>query len=145
MYRAIRGLMQTALDMRAYRRLRVKVFLRSDQVNEAEIANFPDASKVLSSSVELGWPRHELYGLLWHLLVNRENGEVFRRLLLDPDWKPELVGCAPGVHRPPVAGERDDSEIPLSSDRRPLDGAGPEAGFPIYVDPQPPRRCRGQS
>ena len=64
MYWAIRGLMQTALDMRSYRRLRVKVFLRSDQVNRAQTADFPDASKVLSSAVELNWPRHELYGLL---------------------------------------------------------------------------------
>ena len=51
MYRLIRGLLQTALDMRPYRRLRVKVFLRADQVDEAEIGDFPDASKVLSSAV----------------------------------------------------------------------------------------------
>ena len=51
MYRMIRGLLQTALDMRAYQRLRVKVFLRSDQVDETKIADFPDASKVLSSAL----------------------------------------------------------------------------------------------
>jgi hypothetical protein len=81
MYRLIRGLLQTALDMRPYRRLRVKVFLRADQVDEAEIGDFPDASKVLSSAVELSWPRQELYGLLWHLLANGEQGELFRRFL----------------------------------------------------------------
>ena len=70
MYRLIRGLLQTALDVRPYRRLRVKVFLRTDQVDEAQIGDFPDASKVLSSSVELSWPRTELYGWLWHLLAN---------------------------------------------------------------------------
>ena len=53
MYRAIRGLLQTALDMRAYRRLRVKVFLRSDQVDESRVADFPDASKVLSSGMRV--------------------------------------------------------------------------------------------
>ena len=83
MYRLIRGLMQTALDMRSYRRLRVKMFLRSDQVDETQIANFPDASKVLSSSVELSWPTSELYGLFWHSLVNGNQAEEFR----------EFVGC----------------------------------------------------
>ena len=71
-YRIIRGLLQTALDMRAYRRLRVKMFLRTDQFNPAAIGDFPDASKLLSSAVELSWPRKELYGLLWHLLGNAE-------------------------------------------------------------------------
>ena len=70
MYRIIRGLLQTALDMRGYRRIRVKMFLRTDQFEPAEIGDFPDASKVLSSAVQLNWPRQELYGLLWHLLGN---------------------------------------------------------------------------
>ena len=73
MYRIIRGLLQTALDMRSYRRIRMKIFLRTDQFDKAEIGDFPDASKVLSSTVELGWPRHELYGLLWHRLGNAES------------------------------------------------------------------------
>ena len=73
MYRIIRGLMQTALDMRIYRRIRVKVFLRTDQADLAAIGDFPDASKLLSSAVELSWPRQELYGLLWHLLGNAKH------------------------------------------------------------------------
>ena len=73
MYRLIRGLLQTALDMRSYRRIRVKMFLRSDQFAPASIGDFPDASKLLSSAVELTWPRQELYGLLWHLLANAPN------------------------------------------------------------------------
>ena len=86
MYQAIRGLLQTALDMRSYQRLRVKVFLRSDQVSEAEIANFPDASKVLSSSVELSWPRRDLYALLWHVLGNGQHGDILRTFLGN-EWK----------------------------------------------------------
>ena len=70
MSRLIRGLMQHALDMRSYRRLRVKMLLLTDQVDETRIADFPDASKVLSSAVELNWPRRDLYGLLWHHLAN---------------------------------------------------------------------------
>ena len=92
MYSAVRGLMQTAADMRGYRRLRVKLFLRSDQVNRARTADFPDASKVLSSAVELSWPRHELYGLLWHSLANGRNGDVVRDFLGNGDWSQERIG-----------------------------------------------------
>lgn len=91
MSRAIRGLLQTTLELRSYRWLRAKVFLRSDQVDESEVADFPDASKVLSASVELNWPRPELYGLLWHCLCNRENGEVFRRLFGGEEWTSTIV------------------------------------------------------
>ncbi len=92
MYRAIRGLLQTALDMRSYKRLRVKAFLRSDQVNQIEVADFPDASKLLSSAVELSWPRRELYGLLWHCLANGNNGEAFRSFLESGDWTLKDLG-----------------------------------------------------
>jgi len=70
MYALIRGLLQTALDLRPYRRLRLKCFLRTDQLDESAVADFPDASKVLSSKVELSWPAQELYGLLWQYLGN---------------------------------------------------------------------------
>ena len=90
--RNVRGLLQTALDLRPHRRLRVKVFLRSDQFDERTFTDFPDASKLLASSVALNWPRHELYGLFWHCLVNGPEGPLFRRLL-DPDrWTPVEVG-----------------------------------------------------
>ena len=78
MYRAIRGLLQAAVEMRPYRRLSVKIFLRSDQLDKDRVANFADASKALSSSMDLGWPRRELYGLLWHYLGNGKYGEQFR-------------------------------------------------------------------
>ena len=90
MYRIIRGLLQTALDMRSYQRIRMKIFLRTDQFDKAEVGDFPDASKVLSSAVELGWPRHELYGLLWHRLGNAAGAskEVQRMLssVVDTGW-----------------------------------------------------------
>lgn len=130
MNRAIRGLMQTALEMRSYRRLRVKMFLRSDQISEAEIANFPDASKVLSSNVELSWPRHELYGLLWHLLVNGRQGAFFRDFLRDEAWEPEVIGESP-VHIMPR------SLVTEAFHRRKFHdvagrwmGRGPRRGFP---------------
>ena len=130
MSRAIRGLLQAALDWRSYRRLRVKAFLRSDQVDENEIADFPDASKVLASRVELSWPRNELYGLLWHYLANGQNGEAFQTFL-DPAsrWPSVEVG---GQHVATVPR-------PLREDRQrekfhgmagPWMGRGPKRGFP---------------
>ena len=91
MYRAVRGLLQSTLDLRSYRWLRAKVFLRSDQIEESKVADFPDASKVFSAAVELNWPRHELYGLLWHCLVNGENGELLRELLAEDEWPQTIV------------------------------------------------------
>ena len=88
MYRIIRGLLQTALDMRSFRRIRMKIFLRTDQLDKAEVGDFPDASKVLSSAVELSWPRHELYGLLWHRLANGSSAsEEVRSALGDDQWE----------------------------------------------------------
>ncbi len=90
--RNVRGLLQTALDLRAYRRLRMKIFLRSDQFDERTFTDFPDASKLLASSVALNWPRHELYGLFWHCLVNRPDGNLFRKMLASDAWTPVEAG-----------------------------------------------------
>ena len=84
MRRLIRGLLRHALDMRSYRRLRAKVFLRVDQADDATI--FADASKVLSSAVELTWPRRDLYGMLWQYLGNGRHGERLRQWLAEGDW-----------------------------------------------------------
>jgi hypothetical protein len=71
--RLVRGLLQVALDLRPYRRLRLKCFLREDQIDERRVADFPDASKVLTSKVDLTWPRPDLYGLLCQYAVNAEH------------------------------------------------------------------------
>ena len=130
MHRLIRGLLQTALDMRPYRRLRVKVFLRADQVDEAEVGDFPDASKVLSSAVELNWPRQELYGLLWHLLANGEHGEHFRRFL-GYEWPSTEVGgqCLFSVPRQLIVKE-DAQRGKFHDIAGAWMGRGPKRGFP---------------
>jgi len=93
MYRLIRGLMQLALDMRSYKRIRVKAFLRTDQVEETSVRDFSDASKIFSSRAELNWPPNELYGLLWHLLANGSNGSETRPFLAKECWRQiELQG-----------------------------------------------------
>ncbi len=80
MYALIRGLLQVALELRPTRRIRVKCFLRPDQMEESQVATFPDASKVLASAIPLTWPRHDLYGLLWQYLANTQGGEGVREL-----------------------------------------------------------------
>ena len=131
MYQAIRGLLQTALDMRSYRRLRVKVFLRSDQVAESKIADFPDGSKVLSSAVELNWPRRELYGLLWHYLANGEQGPDFRHFFGGGDWPSVDVGDSAVFSVPRTLVSNDDHQREkfhvLAGKWM---GRGPKRGFP---------------
>lgn len=79
MLKIIRGLLQTLLEFRAYRRIRPKAFFRPDHLEDTKTAEFPDSSKILSQKVELRWPRSELYGLLWQHLGNEPNkGKLFR-------------------------------------------------------------------
>lgn len=75
MARLIRGLLQVTLELRSYRRLRAKVFLRSDQAETSVVSDFPDASKILAARSELRWPRREIYGLFWHCLSARLRGD----------------------------------------------------------------------
>ena len=130
MYPTIRGLLQTALDMRSYRRLRVKVFLRSDQMDESKIADFPDASKVLSSAVELNWPRRELYGLLWHYLANGRSGDHFRRLLGGDSWPSVDVGEQSVYSVPRRIVKEDQQRDKFHLVAGPWMGRGPKRGFP---------------
>lgn len=83
----IRALLQVALEIRSFRHLRIKIFLRSDHVADHAITNFPDASKVLATQVDLTWPSRELFGLLWHHLANGYYGDIFRQYLWE-DWRP---------------------------------------------------------
>jgi hypothetical protein len=78
MNKLVRGLLQAALDFRVYKRLRLKIFVRPDQIEDSEVTSFPDSSKLISEKAELYWPRSELYGLLWQHLANTDEGELFR-------------------------------------------------------------------
>ena len=131
MYRMIRGLLQTALDMRGYQRLRVKVFLRSDQVDATKVADFPDASKVLSSAVELNWPSHELYGLLWHYLANGPHGADFRKFLTADDWQSVEAGDQRVFSVPrSLISRGEDQREKFHVIAGPWMGRGPKRGFP---------------
>lgn len=130
MYRAIRGLLQTSLDMRSYRRLRVKVFLRTDQVDKSKIADFPDASKVFSSAVELNWRRRDLYGLLWHYLSNGTHGELFRNFLTTHGGEKFTVGSESVFSFPRTVFKEDDQRSSFHAITGTWMGLGPKRGFP---------------
>ena len=136
MYSAVRGLMQTAVDMRAYRRLRLKLFLQSDQINLARTADFPNAYKVLSSTVELSWPRHELYGLLWHSLANGRNGDVLRIFWETATGRRrESAGCACMRCRVDCSSTRPFSETSFMTCRDHGWAANRDAAFRIRGSP----------
>ena len=130
--RAIRGLLQTADEMRSYRKLRAKVFLSSDQADDdSGIADFPGTSKVLATKIDLSWPRHELYGLLWHHLVNGPRGDVFRRFFWDGDWPSVTDGrrrMFPVPRRPIVSAEHQEEKFHGIAGRRM--GRTPSYGVP---------------
>jgi hypothetical protein len=70
----IRGLLQVLLELRSYRCLRAKAFLRPDMLEDREVTAFPDASKVLATRVDLGWGVLDLYSLLWQRIGNAPKG-----------------------------------------------------------------------
>lgn len=81
--RLLAGLLQLALELRGFRALLAKVFARPDMLEGALVKSFPDASKVLASSVKLEWRTRDLYGLLYQYLGNADDHgacEYFRRL-----------------------------------------------------------------
>jgi len=74
-----RSLFQLALDIRARRAIRLKLFVRSDMLEDRGILAFPDSSKLLAKKVPLVWRRVDLYALLFQCLGNAETqGEMFR-------------------------------------------------------------------
>jgi len=106
----VRDLLQVALAVRAFPRLHTKVFLREDQFEGRTVTNFPDASKLLATRVELTWAVHDLHGLLWQYLCNAQgdHGVVLRRVYASVVGQdPELEG---GVWRPSGTAKRD-SEV----------------------------------
>ncbi len=78
----VRALLQVALLLKPFPHLHAKVFLREDQYARRKVADFPDASKLLSTRVELTWLTHDLHGLLWQYLVNArdDHGELLRHV-----------------------------------------------------------------
>jgi len=135
-FRHVEGLLQVALELRSSRRLRAKVFLRTDQFDDRRIGRFPDASKVMASKIDLRWLTVELYALLWQLLGNHEvQGSDFRELVFQKVVNKEGLKESlrePGVWRMPAATQFDPQvqETLFHALTGPYMGEGPRKGFP---------------
>lgn len=92
-YALVEGLCQLALELRSFRHLRAKVFLRTDQFEDRRVGRFPDASKLRASTASLRWLTTELYGLLWQLLGNHPlRGAEYRQDLYTTLFEHKLEG-----------------------------------------------------
>lgn len=67
------GILRLALDMRGFRAMKAKVFMRTDQSKDDSLFRFADASKIRSNGVSLVWGRGELFGLLYSHLLKDAN------------------------------------------------------------------------
>ena len=131
-----RALFQVALDMRATRAIRAKLFLRPDMLEDREILAFPDASKLLARKVQLSWRRLDLYALLFQCLGNSPNaGESFRNhcaAAFDLKWQSE-PGSATWVLPSPLRRNEDMQKRVFHAIAGPAMARGPSGhkrGFP---------------
>lgn len=75
----MRGLLRVCLDLRSYRGIKTKLFMRPDMWEDHAIWSFPDSSKLQHNPVKLEWRRIDLYGLLFHRIANHSSaGADFR-------------------------------------------------------------------
>lgn len=78
------GILRFALEVRGFRAIRAKVFLRADQWHDDVLFGFADASKLRSEKVELSWTQCDLYGLAFAYLRNEGSaGQAFQSLARD--------------------------------------------------------------
>ena len=102
----VRDLLRVVLSLKRYPFLHGKIFLREDQFARRQIADFPDASKLLSTRVDLTWALHDLHGLLWQLFCNGTDihGQTLRNIYEDgvgspPDFNVDVWSISDSVKR----------------------------------------------
>lgn len=97
-----KALLQVALDARSTRRIRFKVFLRPDILQDPEITGFPDFSKLLAHKAALDWRRADLYALFFQCLGNTDSGGAAFRALLKDELDLTLIEKGTGWVLPPA-------------------------------------------
>lgn len=97
MNRIVRDLLQVALWLRDFSRLRAKVFLRPDQM-ERTVTSFVDASKILATRADLAWERHDLHAMMWQRLINApdQHGNCLRAVVTS--MLPPTEELSPDAH-----------------------------------------------
>ena len=91
------GLLRLAVDLRGFKTAGVKIFLRRDQFEDAELFDFPDASKLRTGAAELDWEHDDLYGLLFLGMQAELDQETWERHFAHLTPNAELSG--PQSHR----------------------------------------------
>jgi hypothetical protein len=106
------GMLRFALDVRGFRAIRAKIFMRTDQANDDSLFRFADASKIRADSVKLIWQRAELFGLLYNQLLTAEaaksalldiasrvgRGDLIDRLLNEADFQEAVFYAIAGEY-----------------------------------------------
>jgi len=79
----VRGLLRVVLWLKFYNKLHGKVFLHKNQIHPF-VLNFVDSSKLIATNIELTWGKNDLYGMLWHRLINAPEpyGAVMREICM---------------------------------------------------------------
>ena len=67
---AIRALLRLILELKGFKQLHGKVFLRTYQYTRGNFTDLPDIAKIRAARVELLWSLTDLHGLLWQCLCN---------------------------------------------------------------------------
>lgn len=77
----LKDLLRLGQQVRAYKSIRLKVFLRPDQAEDNASFSFADASKLKAQRVELSWSVTDLYGVAFTYLGNTPAAnQGFRRI-----------------------------------------------------------------
>lgn len=75
------GLLRFALEVRGFKAIRTKIFMRTDQANDDDLFRFADASKIKADAVRLEWQKTELFGLLYkQLLANGHSADALAQI-----------------------------------------------------------------
>lgn len=97
-----KALLQVALDARSTRRIRFKVFVRPDILQDPAITGFPDFSKLLAHKADLNWRRADLYALFFQCVGNSETGGATFRSMVKEVSGVALIKKGDGWVLPPL-------------------------------------------
>ena len=73
---AIRALLRLILELKGFKQLHGKVFLRTYQYTRGNFTDLPDIAKIRAARVELLWSLTDMHCLLWQCLCNGTPGEA---------------------------------------------------------------------
>jgi hypothetical protein len=112
--------------MRAYRSVRLKLFLRPDQIDD-DALRFVELPKLRTGAVRLAWSTTDLYGLLFaRLVLSPDHGarSAFKKLLKSLDIA-EGTQTAVLARRWPLAYDKDDQARAMQAVAGPYMSSGP--------------------